>query len=175
MVEFALVGPIFFFVLFGIIQFSVFAAQRASFTFAVRNATRTASIHANEPDADAQVCAALLNALRSSAASSADLGTVTIFKADDAAMNSTDSDNPTMHDAGTCSSGGVFVPSPAALDPYAMSWPSGARRVSDPPDPIGVTATYDFRFILPLFGLGVTIRDTSILRIEPQCANGVTC
>ena len=175
MVEFALVGPIFFFVLFGIIQFSVFAAQRASFTFAVRNATRAASIHANEPTADAQVCAALLTALRSSAASAANLGTVTIFKAADAAMNSTASDNPTVHDAGTCASGGAFTPVSTALDPYATSWPYGTRRVIDPPDPIGVTATYNFRFILPLFGPGVTLRDTSILRIEPQCATGVTC
>ena len=174
-VEFALVGPIFFVVLFGIIQFGVFAVQHASFTFAVRNATRAASIHANEHDADTQVCAALLTSLRSSAASPANLGTVTIFKADDADMNSMGTDNPTAHDAGVCSTAGTFTPLPSATDTYATSWPYGARRVIDPPDPIGVTATYNFKFILPLFGSGATIRDTMILRIEPQCANGTTC
>ncbi len=176
LVEFALVAPVFFLMIFGIIQYGIFAAQRAAFTFAVRNADRVASIHANEPTADDQVCAALLQSLKSSVGNPANLTKVIIFKADDndPGLLNPPTDNTHLHDNGACSSAGTFVrASPATSD---LSWPYNApRKVSDPPDPIGVTATYKFTFVIPLFGKGITLSDTSILRIEPQCANGSTC
>lgn len=188
LVEFALVAPVFFLMIFGVIQYGIFAAQRAAFTFAVRNADRVASIHANEPTADDQVCAALLQSLKSSAGNPANLTKIIIFKADDGDPNllNPPTDNTALHDAGTCTgAGGGFAytgsaPSHPACPPPAGSssyctWLSTVRKVSDPPDPIGVTATYNFKFAIPLFGKGITLSDTSILRIEPQCANGSTC
>jgi len=177
MVEFALVSPLFFFLLFGLIEYGIFSAQRSALTFAVRNATRTGSIHANEPTANGQICAALISSLKSASANPADLGQVTIFRADDGAggMDTTLADNPNTHDVGTCTdtgSGGSWSYNTAATN--YNSWPPGARNVIDPPDPLGVSATYHFHYVLPIFGGGVTIRETSILRIEPQCAPGST-
>ncbi len=188
MVEFALVSPLFFFLLFGLIEYGIFSAQRSALTFAVRNATRTGSIHARETDANNQICAALISSLKSASANPADLGQVTIFRADDGAggMDTTLADNPNAHDVGTCTAGGSWsynsppgnVPAPSCGTnspfPSNASWPPCARNVIDPPDPLGVSATYHFHYVLPIFGGGVTIRETSILRIEPQCAPGST-
>ncbi len=181
MVEFALVSPLFFFLLFGLIECGIFSAQRSSFTFAVRSATRIGSIHAHETDANSQICAALISSLKSASANPADLGQVTIFRADDGAggMDTTLADNPNAHDVGTCAADGKWsylngiVPS-CPPTPGNASWPYCARNVIDPPDPLGVSATYHFHYVLPIFGGGVTIRETSILRIEPQCAPGST-
>jgi len=189
MVEFALVSPLFFFLLFGLIEYGIFSAQRSALTFAVRNATRTGSIHANELTANSQICAALISSLKSASANPADLGQVTIFRADDGAggMDTTLADNPNAHDVGKCTdtaSGGswTYTRNPDGSDPVVScpptpgnaSWPPCARNVIDPPDPLGVSATYHFHYVLPIFGGGVTIRETSILRIEPQCAPGST-
>jgi len=185
MVEFALVSPLFFFLLFGLIEYGIFSAQRSALTFAVRNATRTGSIHARETDANSQICAALISSLKSASANPADLGQVTIFRADDGVggMDTTLADNPNAHDVGTCKPDGSWmypgnaVPPPCTTTPLPTgptSWPPCARNVIDPPDPLGVSATYHFHYVLPIFGGGVTIRETSILRIEPQCAPGST-
>jgi len=186
LVEFALVAPIFFLLIFGIIQYGIFSVQRAAFTFAVRNADRVASIHAKETNADDQVCAALLNSLKSAAGNPANLGTVTIFWADDAHINSAATDDVTYHDTGRCTApGGGFAytgslplaacPSGASPPSPSCTWPPPVRKAIDLPDPIGVTASYNFKFIIPLFGHGITLSDTSILRIEPQCSSGSIC
>lgn len=202
--EFALVAPVFFFVFLGIIQFSIFMAQHSALNFAVRDAVRAASVHANETNAfginpgvnglsaDDQVCVALRRSLASAAANPNNVQRVTIFLADSArGMNAARTDNPSAHDTGTCTAAGFSPTTPDApatlLSPPLTRLPSGcvgsssrtfppcARSVVDPPDPVGVAVTYKFGFVIRLFGTGVTLTDAAILRIEPQCARGTTC
>jgi len=182
LVEFALVSPLLFLLIFAIIQFGVAIVQRSALSFAVRQGVRVASIHGAEPTANDQICAALRQGLSSSGANPDNVGLVTIFKGAQPGLNAANNDNththpdpylpgvqdPDSHDVGGCTAAGWSYSVPGGV----IGWPYQQRNVVDPPDPIGVAITYNFRFILPMFGTGLTWSDASILNIEPQFARG---
>ncbi len=162
-VEFAFVAPVFLLIMFAIIQFSVLILNRSAITFATRQGARIASIHGAEPDANDQICIGIRAALKSSSMNPDNLGTVTIYRGG-SGMNAAGTDNASAHDVGTCTGGHWTY--------QVAGWPYYARSVIDPPDPIGVSLTYNFHFILPIFGGSLALGDASILRVEPQYAVG---
>ncbi len=170
MTEFALIAPLLFLVLFAIVQFGVLMLTKSALTYATREGARVASIHGSEPNANDQICAALRNGLVSSGINPNNLGTVLIFKA--TAITGTGpmtitNDNPSAHDVGNCNgSNGTWQYTGVATYPYY------ARNAVDPPDPIGVSLTYNFQFLIPMFGNGLSLADSTILRVEPLYAMG---
>jgi len=180
LVEFALVSPLLFLLIFAIIQFGVAIAQRSALSFAVRQGVRAASIHGAEPTANDQICAAIRQGLSSSGANPNNLGLVTIFKGAQPGLTASSNDNihthkdyfgndvADSHDVGGCTAAGWTYGVPGGT----VGWPYQQRNVVDPPDPIGVSITYQFKFMLPMFGTGLTWSDASILNIEPQFAQG---
>jgi hypothetical protein len=155
--EFAFVAPILFAVVLGILQFSIVVMTKATLTNAVRDAGRTASIHASEANSNDQVCAALRSSLATDRLDPNNLGTITIY----------DAISPTLQDIGTCSAAGWTYTGPAG-------WPPYARSVVDPPPPVGMFVSYNFHFLMPMFGSGLTLTDGTILRVEPLYAVGST-
>ncbi len=165
LVEFALVSPVLLFILFAIIQFSVLMITKSALTFATRQGARVASIHGAEPDANDQICAAIRAGLSNRGNNPDNLGAVTIYRAPTSELNAAGNDNAAnVHDVGTCTGGHWTY--------QVVGWPYYSRNIVDPPDPIGVSLTYKFRFILPMFGGGLTLQDASVLRVEPQYAEG---
>src|SRR5262245_11121859 len=76
--EFAFVAPILFAVVFGILQFSIVVVTKSTLTNAVRDAGRTASIHASELNSNDEICAALRSSLATDRLNPDNLGTVII-------------------------------------------------------------------------------------------------
>lgn len=159
--EFALVAPILFVIIFAIIQFGVLMITRSALSYAVRQGARTASIHGSEPTGNDQICASLRAGLASSGVNPDNLGTVTIYKALPGTTEASDS-----KDVGSCTGGSWSYAS------GGVGWPYYARAVVDPPDPVGLSVTYNFHFLIPMFGNGLTMSDGTILRMEPLYALG---
>ena len=166
--EFALITPVLLLLLFAIIQFSIVMVQRNALSFAARQGARAATIHGTEPSSDDQICAAVRAGLSSSGANADDLGTVTIYNGASAGLNAagTGATDPTQEEVGTCGAGGWTRTS------GNWGWNHRQSLVLDPAPPIGVSITYNFHFVIPLFGRGLTMGDASILRAEPQYAVG---
>lgn len=163
MTEFAIVAPILFFIIFAIVQICALIITKNALTYATRLGARTASIHGSEPNANDQICASLRAGLSTAGANPDNLGTVTIFKATQPLTMT--NDNPAAHDVGVCTGGHWNYTGD-------ISWPYYARGVVDPPDPIGIKLTYQFHFLLPMFGDGLTLQDATIMRVEPLYALG---
>jgi len=166
--EFALITPVLLLLLFAIIQFSIVMVQRNALSFAARQGARAATIHGAEPSSDDQICAAIRAGLSSSGANADDLGTVRIYDGTSAGLNAagTDTNDPSTDEVGTCT-GGHWTRTSGN-----WGWNHRQSLVLDPAPPIGVSITYNFHFVIPLFGRGLTMGDASILRAEPQYAVG---
>lgn len=157
--EFALISPLLLGIIFAIIQFSVLIEAKSAVTFATREGARVASIHGSEPTANDQICAGIRAGLTSGGLNPDNLGTVTIYKAVPGVDASAD-----PSDVGTCTGG--------HWNYQNAGWPFYARNVVVPPDPIGISLSYNFHFLIPMFGSGLTISDGTILQVEPLYALG---
>ncbi len=163
-VEFALVAPLLLIILFAIIQVGIMLQAKNGLSFAVRQGARIAAINGADPTADDEICAAILQGLATSGINAGSLN-VSIFDGIHSGLTATSNDNTTQHDTGVCSA----KTTPNWKGDVATYQPS-QRNVVVPPDPIGVSVSYNFQFILPLFGSVLTMRDASIQQIEPQFA-----
>src|SRR5581483_5890354 len=137
-----------------------------------REGARVASIHGAEPDANTQICTAIVRALSSSGANPNYLGTVLIYRANqsDFTSNAARTDNPNAHDVGTCTGGTWTYTAP--WDSQDLSYPPYQRNIIIPTDRIGVSFSYTYHFIIPVFGGVLTWQDADILQMEPQYAQG---
>lgn len=170
--EFALITPILIGLVLAIIQFGALMINKSAVTFAAREGARVASIHGAEPDANTQVCAAIVRALSSSGANTSYLGPVLIYRANqsDFAASAARTDNPNAHDVGTCTGGTWTYTAP--WNSQNLSYPPYQRNIIIPTDRIGVSLSYTYHFIVPLFGGTLTWQDADILQMEPQYAQG---
>jgi hypothetical protein len=156
--EFAFVAPILFAVIFAILQFSIVVVTKSTLTNAVRDAGRTASIHASESNSNDEICTSLRDSLATDRLDPNNLGTITIYNAI----------SPTLQDVGACTSSGWTYSVPGG----GAGWPPYERSVIDPPPPVGIFVSYNFHFLMPMFGTGLTLSDGTILRVEPLYAVG---
>lgn len=170
--EFALITPILIVLVLSIIQFGALMINKSAVTFAAREGARVASIHGAETDANTQICTAIVRALSSSGANSSYLGSVLIYRANQSDFAATDprTDNPNAHDVGTCTGGTWTYTAP--WNSQNLSYPPYQRNIVIPTDRIGVSLSYTYHFIIPVFGGTLTWQDADILQMEPQYAQG---
>jgi len=178
MVEFALVAPLFFTVLFGLLEYSLISASIGVVDFATKDAARIGSfLGRTDSTADAQ----MLNDLRSRAAGivTAKITQVEIFKAD-AAGN--------MLSTGGCPCEDIYVPSGSASSTLGACTVSGGWTVTAcnwPPnlrndtlinaDFLGVKVSYQYTYLTAFLAGGAAnlqLTATSVQRIEPQDYQG---
>ena len=103
LVEFALVIPLFLFLLVASLQFALLVMGKNAVVNAAELGARVAAIHGAEPTANDQICAAIQAGLHNNGVDLRGLGQVVIFRGTHEELNSTATDNSLgAHDVGTC-------------------------------------------------------------------------
>jgi hypothetical protein len=183
MTEAAIISPLFFALLFGVIEMGILFRDHLTITNATRDGARTAAASGNDVDADWRVLQTINQS--AAAADEFDIKRIVIFKA------SSTSDQPTA----TCKAGtavdGVcnvytaadfarpqsdFDCSNILLDkrfcPFGPASPAGPPYYRDTRMSalgyIGVYVELRHRYVTGFFGSAITIRDTTVVRIEPR-------
>ena len=183
MTEAAIVSPIFFALLFGVIEMGMLFRDHLTITNATRDGARTAAASGNDVDADWRI----LQTINQSAAAAGrgDIQRIVIFKA------TSTSDKPSA----TCKAGNAvdgvcnvytaadfarpqtdFDCTNVLLDrrfcPFGPLSPSGPPYYRDTRMSalgyIGVYIELRHKYVTGFFGSNVMIRDTSVVRIEPR-------
>lgn len=178
MTEAAIVSPVFFALLFGVIEFALLFRSNLTVANTARDAARTAAAAGNDIDADYRI---LQTARQSAAAANmGDIQRIVIFQA----TSQTDPVPPTCK-AGTRVTDVCNVYTPAdftqvkdlfnCLDPYLdRSFCPTKDYLRDVRFSslgyIGVYVELRHSYITRIFGSHTTIRDTVVLRIEPRTA-----
>ena len=186
MTEAAIISPVFFALLFGVIEMGILFRDHLTITNATRDGARTAAASGNDIDADWRI----LQTINQSAAAAdrGDIQRIVIFKA------TSTSDKPTAAcKAGTrstvCATCTPSRISPGLSSDFDCSDPVARQEVlpvrpdfagSGPPyyrdtrmsalGYIGVYIEMRHRYVTGFFGASVTIRDTTVVRIEPRTA-----
>lgn len=188
LVEAAFLLPLFFFLVFGILEFGFAFKDYLTLANATRDGARTGTTAGNQPNADYLILREIQAA--ASAMPDGSIERIVIFHA-----AGPESDVPAGCKAGTASSGSgtpdydgacnVYTPSDFALDADEFdcggpgSAPDGdwcplVRKVAvtgsqGPPDYLGIWMEVRYDYITGLFpGGGMTFTDTTIMRIEPR-------
>jgi hypothetical protein len=188
-VEAAIASAAFFTLLFGIIEGALLVNGNLTIAASTTDGARAAAISGNELESDFRVVQAVNSASKGAPRTS--IVRLVVFKA-----SGPDAVVPAGCKAGTPSSGGaggigacnVYTPGahfhltdPAQFDCGATS-PSRfycptTRKIAvnapnGPPDYLGVFIEMRHSFVTGLFGRGVTLTRTSVVRLEPQALNG---
>jgi hypothetical protein len=160
MVEFALVAPILFLLIFGIIEFALVNAAIGSYNFAAKDAARLGSLLGRtDANADAEMVALIRS--RVVGIAPAQLQEIDIFRSDEQGDPSTG-----IQDAYDASGNAIGVP----------TWPPSARNddLVDA-DYLGVKIVYKYTYLTGFISGGsadLTLNAVSIQRIEPQDFQG---
>jgi len=185
MTEAALISPLFFALLFGVIEMGILFRDHLTITNATRDGARTAAAAGSDVDADWRILQTINQS--AAAASRGDIQRIVIFKA------TSTSDKPSAAcKAGTAVDGvcNVYTAADFArpqsdfdcsnllLDkrfcPFGPISPTGPPYYRDTRMSalgyIGVYIEMNHRYVTGFFGKNVTIRDTSVVRIEPRTA-----
>ena len=185
MTEAAIISPVFFALLFGVIEMGILFRDHLTITNATRDGARTAAASGGDVDADWRI----LQTINQSAAAAdrGDIQRIVIFKA------TSTSDKPTATcKAGTAVDGVCNVYTVADFARPASDFncssnlvdrrfcPSGPISPTGPPywrdtrmsalGYIGVYVEMRHRYVTGFFGSSIQIRDTSVVRIEPRTA-----
>ena len=185
MTEAAIISPVFFALLFGVIEMGILFRDHLTITNATRDGARTAAASGGDIDADWRI----LQTINQSAAAAdrGDIQRIVIFKA------TSTSDKPTATcKAGTAVDGVCNVYTVADLTRPVSDFnctsnlvdrrfcPSGPISPTGPPywrdtrmsalGYIGVYIEMRHRYVTGFFGASIQIRDTSVVRIEPRTA-----
>jgi hypothetical protein len=159
-VEFALVAPILFLLIFGIIEFSLINAAIGSYNFAAKDAARLGSLLGRtDANADTEMVALIRSHVVGIAP--AQLLEIDIFRSDEQGTIST-----TVRDAYDANGNPIG----------ALTWPPNARNddLIDA-DYLGVRIVYRYTYLTGLIaggGSNLTLDAMSIQRIEPQDFQG---
>lgn len=182
LVEAAILLPVFFLLVFGMLEFGFAFKEYLTLANGTRDGARTASTAGNQANADYLILQAVEEA--TSAANSGALQRVVIFKAtgpEDSAP-STCRDGTPQTGADACN---VYGPADFALTEAQFdcagagtapdsSWCPTTRKTAavapnGPPDYIGVWIEVEYSFITGLFPQDtLTMTDETIMRIEPR-------
>jgi hypothetical protein len=181
LVEGAVVAPLFFLLLFAILEFGLVFRQYLTMSTASRNATRTASTAGNAGQADYLTLQEIKRSTR--AIRSDEITFIVIFKASDPTASIEDDAalQPCLvaSQAGTCNryvASDLDRPSSQFGDCSAASstpdhyWCPTSRDValSGPPDYVGVYIRTRYRAITGIFGRDYDFGEQTIYRLEPQ-------
>jgi hypothetical protein len=183
LIEAAIMLPLFFFLIFGILEFGFGFRNYLTLANGTRDGARTGTTAGNAASADYQILQAIRDSM--SAMNEDDIEQIVIFHAD----GPEDTVPSTCTSAGASSNVGsecnVYTPADFDLDDDEFDcggpgvapddgWCPTSRQVAvnpphGPPDYIGVWIRVDYEYITGLFpGDGLTFEDTTIMRIEPQ-------
>lgn len=187
LVEAALVAPVFFMLIFGILEFGFLFKDRLTTDNAARVGARSASVAGAADEADFIILQSVAHGLNTMDPSQ--INRVIIYKAD----NPDDPVPPLCLTSGS-QSGPVdycnsYQPAAFAQEFYASDgtendyfgcvtatsadrfWCPGDRDVSlaaPPPDYVGVYVETSHAFITGFFGDGKTLSQTAVVRLEPE-------
>ena len=183
MTEAAIISPVFFALLFGVIEMGILFRDHLTITNATRDGARTAAASGNDVDADWRILQTINQS--AAAANRGDIQRIVIFKA------TSTSDKPTAAcKAGTAVDGVCNVYTVADLSRPQSDFdcsnlllderfcPSGPTSPPGPPyyrdtrmsalGYIGVYVEMRHRYVTGFFGASVMIHDTTVVRIEPR-------
>jgi len=165
MVEFGLIAPLFFLLLFAVVEFSLITASMGAMSFAAKDGARTGSVLGRtDPNVDQEIVADIRQ--RTAGIVVAKVNTIEIFKADA-------SGNPVLVN-------GAMVENVYLADGTVVSsgWPVATRNDTlAVADYLGVRITYTYTYLTAFVSGGMsslTLTATSIQRIEPADYLGVT-
>ncbi len=179
LVEFALVAPLFFFIVFGGIEVGLLARSYLSLEDVTRRSARIASIERNRPNADAEILTSVQNRIDTL---NGELLRVVIFKADslstdfekDLPSGCLAADPPTSEDvASICTAYTASEVAAIAADPTSPAATAISNAGFAPADRIqqneviniGVHVEYEYQFVTGFFDT-VTLTSTSIEVVE---------
>jgi Flp pilus assembly protein TadG len=186
LVEAALVLPLFFTVVLGIIEGSFLMRDYLTIANITGDAGRAASTYANDPDADFRIIQEIQGAAEAVGADH--IIRVVVFKASgpDSAVPTACKTASSSQAANSCN----IYPTAAFFDddpthftcdlsqPFSSGgWCPTSRKVAiqgsgGPPDYLGVYVRLQHTSITRLFGGDSVLERTSIFRLEPQVLNG---
>lgn len=178
MTEAAIVSPMFFALLFGVIEFALLFRSNLTVANTARDAARTAAAAGNDVDADYRI----LQTVRQSAAAAnaADIERIVIFSA-----SSQTDPVPAACKAGTRVADVCNVYTPADFTQVKELFNCGDFYLDQSFCPtkdylrdvrfsslgyVGIYVQLKHSYITRIFGTTATIRDTVVLRIEPRTA-----
>ncbi len=176
LVEAAIYMPVFLLVIFGILEFGLAFKSYLTVSNGARDGSRMASVMADRGDADFHI---LQDVSRATAAvEDSEIEHIVIWRP------TSPSDNPPIGCMNGSSSSGsnpcnVYTPADFArpVEDFGCGVTSPDRywcptdrnaALSDPPDYVGVWIQIRHEFSTGMFGEAKTMRDKSVLRIEPQ-------
>jgi hypothetical protein len=185
MTEAALISPLFFALLFGVIEMGVLFRDHLTITNATRDGARTAAASGNDVDADWRILQTINQS--AAAASRGDIQLIVVFKASSTsdkapaacvAGSSIDGVCNVYHVADFARPQSDFDCSNNLLDarfcPFGPISPTGPPYYRDTRMSalgyIGVYVEMKHHYVTGFFGKTVTIRDTTVVRIEPRTA-----
>jgi Flp pilus assembly protein TadG len=180
LVEGAIIAPLFFFLIFGVMEFGLVFRQYLTVSTASQNGTRTASTQGNLADADYATLQQLQHSL--TAVKSSEISYIVIFKA--TGTNSSMDSSPlsackTASVANLCNRytttdfsrpASDFGNCPSVTTGPDHYWCPLGRNVSaaGPPDYLGVYIASTYKAITGVFGKNFTFGTQTIYRLEPQ-------
>jgi len=166
LVEFALVAPIFFLLIFGVIEFSLINASVGAYNFAAKDAARLGATRGPTDANIDQEIIALVNSHVSGVPAATTLE-IDIFQADS---------------TGAPIAGALDAYTPAGVPIGSPTWPCNDRNDGQPlPSGVnsspylGVRVTYDYTYVTALLSSGapvIKLVTTAVFRIEPQESTG---
>lgn len=160
MIEFALVMPIFFLLVFGTIQLCFTLYTYAAVAQAAQAGARTAVLVAWSATADQQICAAIAAQLTASGANPSLVASVHIYNTSAYGMAGNGGDNVLVHDTGSCVNG--------AWTASVTTYPVAMRTTVDPTGSIGIAVTYRAPVLIPGVNAPVILSDAAVQHIEPR-------
>jgi hypothetical protein len=183
LIEAAIMLPLFFFLVFGILEFGFAFRNYLTVANGTREGARMATIVGNQADADFRILEGIESAM--SAMNEDDIIRIVVWHASssDDTVSSGCLDGVASNDLGEeCN---VYTPASfaVALDQFDCggpgtapddSWCPANRKTATtgtfgPPDYVGITIQVEYDYITGLFpGDGMVFTDTTIMRIEPR-------
>ncbi len=169
-VEFALIAPLFFLVVFGGIELGLLARSYLSLEDVTRRAARVAAIQRDNENADQAILRTVQNRLDTL---NGDLLRVVIFRADSLSTEFEDiaaaCQNGTGGHSGTCTAYNAedvadIVDDPMSIDPME-GFPAAARSNGSEVINIGIHIEYEYQFATGFFDTA-TVTSTSIEVVE---------
>lgn len=183
LVEAAMITPVLFLFLFGILEFGILFYANQTITNGSTAIARTAAIQGSDLEADYQIIQAAKSAM--GGVNSSSINRIVIFRAT----------GPTTPVPAACKTGGsssslkcnVYTPIPhfgssltaAAFDcapspapNYADAWCPTTRKTAltgsnGPPDYLGIYIEYTHEWVTGLFGSDIVLSETKITKLEP--------
>jgi len=184
LVEFAMLVPVFMLLLLGLLEFGFVFDHTMSISYATREGARSGAAfaqgNASIPCAtiDQNIIAAVQRVLKApgSLVKVSNIADITIYRSQNDGTPFTGGANNNVW-IYTLGSGPVVDGAPLDFSKSSGSWDACSRVNGVNPDSLGVSITYNYKFVTPLSaamgffgppgGAGLTIRDRTVMALNP--------